>query len=104
MERTVLPGPPFTTTLGGLLNTGNTVGALLIAIGLALLGAWLLKAVQRAKETGIARFPLGLRSGFNRAEQPIRFNAAVVRNTLFGITFCAMAGAIVVVALASLLI
>jgi hypothetical protein len=87
-----------------MADTAGSISALLLAIGQALLGAWLLRRVQRAKKTGIARFPLDFRTGFVYAEQPIHFKAAVIRNTIIGVGFCAMAGAIVVVAILSLLV
>ena len=75
-----------------------------IAIALASVGAWVLRAVKRARETGIAQFPLEWPSGFSRDEHPGKFGAAVVRNTIFGAGMIALAGAVAVFALVEVLI
>jgi len=85
-----------------MTTTASAIAAFLVAIGLAAVGLWLLQRVRQAKETGVARFPLERPTGFVREEQPLHFRASVVRNTIFGIVSCAMAGAIIVVATLSL--
>jgi hypothetical protein len=71
--------------------------ALAVAAALGWFGAFQLREVRQAKETGILEFIFQWPAYPTRDENPTGFAAAIFLHTLFGVVTCTIAGAILTV-------